>query len=69
MIPIVPALLNAIFDATDTVSSALPVTGSMLKGALLVTRLLHSSSTAGPHGPMEVRDELTMNDFLREVSA
>jgi CO/xanthine dehydrogenase Mo-binding subunit len=34
MIPIVPALLNAIFDATGHRFNSLPVTQSMLKGAL-----------------------------------
>ena len=34
MIPIVPALLNAIFDATGRRFNSLPVTPSMLKGAL-----------------------------------
>ncbi|MBG0803406.1 molybdopterin-dependent oxidoreductase [Methylocystis sp. H4A] len=34
MIPIVPALLNAIFDATGRRFQALPVTQQMLKGAL-----------------------------------
>lgn len=34
MIPIVPALLNAIFDATGHRFNALPVTQAMLKGAL-----------------------------------
>jgi CO/xanthine dehydrogenase Mo-binding subunit len=34
MIPVVPALLNAIFDATDRRFQSLPVTQSMLKGAL-----------------------------------
>jgi CO/xanthine dehydrogenase Mo-binding subunit len=34
MIPVVPALLNAIFDATGHRFHALPVTASMLKGAL-----------------------------------
>ncbi|MCX5495541.1 molybdopterin-dependent oxidoreductase [Kaistia dalseonensis] len=34
MIPIVPALLNAIFDATGHRFQSLPVTGAMLKGAL-----------------------------------
>src|SRR4030095_3410707 len=34
MIPIVPAILNAIFDATGKRFDALPVTTAMLKGAL-----------------------------------
>ena len=34
MIPVVPALLNAIFDATGHRFHSLPVTQSMLKGAL-----------------------------------
>jgi CO/xanthine dehydrogenase Mo-binding subunit len=34
MIPVVPALLNAIFDATGYRFQSLPVTQAMLKGAL-----------------------------------
>jgi CO/xanthine dehydrogenase Mo-binding subunit len=34
MIPIVPALLNAIFDATGHRLQSLPVTQDMLKGVL-----------------------------------
>jgi len=34
MIPTVPALLNAIYDATGRRFQSLPVTQSMLKGAL-----------------------------------
>jgi CO/xanthine dehydrogenase Mo-binding subunit len=34
MIPVVPALLNAICDATGRRFQSLPVTQSMLKGAL-----------------------------------
>ena len=34
MIPVVPALLNAIYDATGRRFNALPVTQSLLKGAL-----------------------------------
>ena len=34
MIPVVPALLNAIFDATGRRFETLPVTEAMLKGAL-----------------------------------
>jgi CO/xanthine dehydrogenase Mo-binding subunit len=34
MIPIVPAILNAIFDATGKRFDALPVTSAMIKGAL-----------------------------------
>jgi CO/xanthine dehydrogenase Mo-binding subunit len=34
MIPVVPALLNAIFDATGHRFQSLPVTQAMLKGAL-----------------------------------
>jgi CO/xanthine dehydrogenase Mo-binding subunit len=34
MIPVIPALLNAIFDATGRRFRSTPVTQSMLKGAL-----------------------------------
>jgi CO/xanthine dehydrogenase Mo-binding subunit len=34
MIPVVPAILNAIFDATGHRFQSLPVTQSMIKGAL-----------------------------------
>jgi CO/xanthine dehydrogenase Mo-binding subunit len=34
MIPVIPALLNAIFDATGRRFQSTPVTQSMLKGAL-----------------------------------
>jgi CO/xanthine dehydrogenase Mo-binding subunit len=34
MIPVVPAILNAIFDATERRFQSLPVTSAMLKGAL-----------------------------------
>ena len=34
MVPVVPALLNAIFDATGRRFQSLPVTQAMLKGVL-----------------------------------
>jgi CO/xanthine dehydrogenase Mo-binding subunit len=34
MVPVVPAILNAIFDATGRRFASLPVTQSILKGAL-----------------------------------
>jgi CO/xanthine dehydrogenase Mo-binding subunit len=34
MIPVVPAILNAIFDATRHRFQSLPVTQAMLKGAI-----------------------------------
>ena len=39
----------------------------MLKGALVVTTL-RLTINGRAYGPMDVRDELTMNDFLRETS-
>ncbi len=65
MIPVVAALLNAIFDATGHRFQSLPVTRRNVEGSACVTTLALTINGRA-HGPMEVRDELTMNDFLRE---
>ncbi len=64
MIPMVPALLNAIFDATGHRFQSLPVTPACSRSS----RRDHTDLTINgrTHGPTEVRDELSMNDFLRE---
>ena len=65
MIPVVPALLNAIHDATGHRFQSLPVTQSHAQGSARVTTLALTINGRA-HGPIEVRDDLTMNDFLRE---
>jgi hypothetical protein len=50
MIPIVPALLNAIHDATGRRFQSLPVTQSHAQGSARVTTL-PSPSTAAPSVP------------------
>ena len=65
MIPVVPALLNAICDATGHRFRSLPVTQAMIKGVSQVTQLTVTINGRA-YGPREVRDELSMNDFLRE---
>ena len=62
MIPVVPALLNAIFDATGRRFWSLPVTQVMLKEVALAAapnrRRSPSPSTAASYGPREVRDAI-----------
>ena len=65
MMPVVPALLNAIYDATGHRFRSLPVTQAMIKGVTQVT-MLTVTINGRAYGPRDVRDELTMNDFLRE---
>ena len=65
MIPVVPALLNAIFDATGHRFQSLPVTQKHPQRSARVTTLALTINGRA-YGPTEVRDELSMNDFLRE---
>ena len=67
MIPVVPALLNAIFDATG---SPLPLVAghpTHAQGSAVVTTL-RLTINGRAYGPMDVRDDLTMNDLLREYA-
>ena len=66
MIPVVPALLNAIFDATGHRFQSLPVTQKHAQGSARVTTL-GITINGRAYGPIDVRDDLTMNDFLREI--
>ena len=65
MVPVVAALLNAIFDATGRRFQSLPVTQSHAQGSAHVTTL-SITINGRAYGPMDVRDDLTLNDFLRE---
>ena len=65
MIPVVPALLNAIFDATGHRFQSLAGDPKHAQGSARVTTL-GITINGRAYGPMDVRDDLTMNDFLRE---
>ena len=65
MIPIVPAILNAIYDATGHRFRILAGHRSHDQRSAAVTTM-SLTINGKPYGPFEVRDELSMNDFLRE---
>ena len=65
MIPVVPALLNAIFDATGHRFQSVAGDPGHAQGSAQVTTLTVTINGRA-HGPRDVRDDLTMNDFLRE---
>ena len=70
MIPVVPALLSAIFDATGRrfrVPAGDPghAQRGRARGSAQMTSLTVTIN-GRVYGPREVRDDLTMNDFLRE---
>ena len=65
MIPVVAALINAIFDATGHRFRSLPVTPANAQRGTDVTTI-NVTINGREYGPTEVRDELTMNDYLRE---
>jgi hypothetical protein len=56
------------FDATGRRFRSLPVTGQAAQGSFGVTRL-SLTINGRAHGPVEVRDELSMNDFCASISA
>ena len=60
-----PAMLNAIFDATGHRFQSLAGDPSHAQGSARVTTLTITINGRA-YGPMDVRDDLTMNDFLRE---
>ncbi len=65
MIPVVPALLNAIFRCDRASFPIIAGDSKPSQGSSRVTTLTVTINGV-PVGPTDVRDELTMNDFLRE---
>ncbi len=68
MIPIVPALLNAIHDAIGHRFAALPGRHGHAQGSARVTTL-GITINGQVHAPTEVRDDLSMNDFRANIWA
>ncbi len=67
MIPVVAALVNAIFDATGHRFRSLAGDAEHDEGGADVTTL-SVTINGRAYGPTEVRDELTMNDYLARIS-
>jgi len=67
MIPVVPALLNAIHDATGRRFQSLPVTQNHAQGSARVTKL-SITIMAAAHGPTDVRDDLSITIFCANTS-